>query len=40
LPYWLVPYHQYTAASMVLALLLAGAKSPDLLTYPLAEMSG
>ena len=29
LPYWLVPYHQYTAASMVLALLMAGAKNPE-----------
>lgn len=29
LPFWLVPYHRYTAASMLLALLLAAAVRPD-----------
>lgn len=29
LPFWLVPYHKYTAASMLLALLLAAAARPD-----------
>lgn len=29
LPAWLVPYHQYTAASMIFALLLAAAGEPE-----------
>ena len=29
LPFWLAPYHKYTAASMIVALLLAAAARPD-----------
>jgi len=29
LPCWLAPYHQYTASSIILALLLAAAAQPD-----------